>query len=131
MHRRDFMQKSLSLAGTVPVAAHALTGNSAGPLPQTLHVLVDTRLEASLRFGDAAATRGARISRYHGDLTQLWQQTLQPQWRSGRGQMAGISTGRGWLCLAQLAGEYRWDARARRVQGSELVAWSLTAGMRS
>ncbi len=130
MLRRDFMLKSLSLASALPAAAQALIRMGTEP-PLVLHVLVDTRFAASQHFGDAASARGARISCYDGDLTQLWQRTLQQQWRSGRGQMAGITTARGWLCLSQLAGGYHWIARARHTEASELIAWSLTAELRA
>jgi len=131
MHRREFMERSLSMAGTLPIAMHAFAESGMQATPGNLHVLVDTRFAASRQFGEISAARGARISRYHGDLTQLWQRALLPQWRSGRGRMAGISTQRGWLCLSQLAGEHRWVAHAQPAQGSELVAWSLAPGVRS
>ena len=131
MHRRDFISHSLIVAGALPLTARAFSGIQPDTAPGEFHVLVDTRFAASRRFGEAAAARGARISRYDGDLTRLWQRTLLPQWRAGRGAMAGVSTARGWLCLTQLAGQYRWAARAQRLNGSELVAWSLTPGASS
>jgi hypothetical protein len=131
MHRREFIWQSLSLAGAMPLAGLAAPGNDPHPFPATLHVLVDTRFAASRRFGAAAASRGARVSRYDGDLTQLWQNVLLPQWRAHRGNMAGVSTARGWLCLSQLAGEHRWTASMRPLRGPELVAWTLTPGVRS
>lgn len=131
MRRRDFIRQSLGAAGALPLAANAFCLAGTDPAPGALLVLVDTRLAASRSYGATAAAQGARISRYNGDLTQLWQQTLLPQWRSGRGAMAGVSTARGWLCLTQLAGEHRWSASAQRMQGSDLVTWKLTPGVRS
>jgi hypothetical protein len=131
MHRRDFIWQSLSLAGALPLAAHAARPARAGPSPDALHVLVDTRFAASRRFGETAASRGAQVSRYDGDLTRLWQQTLRPHWRTRRGPMAGVGTARGWLCLSQLAGEHLWSGRMRRIPGSDLVAWTLSPGART
>jgi len=127
MHRRDFMLQSVGLACAVPWlrTAHA---DAVPASPSALHVLVDTRFAASRRFGEAAAARGARVSRYDGDLTWLWQHALQAHWRAQRGVMAGVSTTRGLLCLEQLAGAQRWRVGSRSAAGASLVAWSLVPG---
>lgn len=127
MHRRDFMLHSIGIAGTVPLLRTAHAGAMSAS-PTALHVLVDTRFAASRRYGAAAAARGATVSSYDGDLTRLWQRTLQAQWRTQRGVMAGIATGRGLLCLEQLAGAQRWRVDTRRAAGADLVAWSLVPG---
>ena len=128
MRRREFIGQSLAVAGALPALSSAFASPAWPDVSRGLHVLIDTRLPESRRYGELAASRGARISRYQGDLTALWQRSLLAQWRAGRGSMAGISTERGWFCISQLASEHRWKASARRLKTSGLYEWSLTPG---
>jgi hypothetical protein len=130
MHRRDFMLHSMGIAASVPLLRTA-RADTLPASPAALHVLVDTRFAASRNFGETAAARGAHVSHYDGDLTGLWQRTLQARWRTQRGAMAGIATGRGLLCLEQLAGAQRWHVGSRRAAGVDLVAWTLVPGVLS
>ncbi len=118
MRRREFL--ALSVAVCFPAVSLF-----AAP---SIHVLVDTRLPASLRFGAAAARAGASSSRFAGDLTALWRDDLQHRWRAGRGEMTGITTERGLLCLEQLAGDHRWRVGMRRSRADGLVQWTLVPG---
>ena len=115
MNRRNFLKTSLAGA-----AIPALAGASQFSLADSLSrwgsglpelVISDARFAACRRFGNAAEQAGAAHHAIDGDMTALWFEHLDPQWRKGPTVIAGLTARQPLFVLERLA----WDRGMRVV----------------
>lgn len=69
-------------------------------------VVVDTRFEESIAFGEEAQRLGTTISTTQGDVTRLWYEELQPRWRQSPAAIAGLTAHGPLFCLERWAWDY-------------------------
>jgi hypothetical protein len=142
MNRRRFCLSSV--AATISGAAAGLAclpadGQSASVTPaasspgvRLYKFIYDCRYPAGRAFGVAAehARSTAGSVAIGGDITVLWSRDLRPQWSTGGGAIAGLTTARTLFCLEQLAKDHwmRVVIRAEHAisEGHE-IAHRLTA----
>ncbi|MEO8643276.1 twin-arginine translocation signal domain-containing protein [Pseudomonas sp.] len=115
MNRRNFLKTSLAGA-----AIPALSGVGQFSLADTLSTwggglpelaVSDSRFAACKRFGSTAEQAGLAHSAIDGDVTALWFEHLDPQWRKGPIVIAGITARQPLFVLERLA----WDRGMRVV----------------
>ncbi len=128
MKRRNFLKGSLigaaipALAASSQVSlADSLAAWSAGNLDMAVS---DARFAASRRFGSAAQQAGLKHWAIDGDVTGLWYEQLDPQWRKGPATIAGMTARQPLFILERLA----WDRGMRvvlRVEHEQLADGSI------
>ncbi|HTW65958.1 MAG TPA: hypothetical protein VME17_15135 [Bryobacteraceae bacterium] len=128
--RREFLQAGLA-ASLLPVAASAASSGSPAPeSPANFYkVIFDERFPASVAFGAEWKARGAAVHAIRGDMTDLWFQDLDPQWKKRPVPIAGLTAHGPLFCLERLA----WDHGMRVVErvehgaqnGEELFFWVI------
>jgi hypothetical protein len=108
LSRRDFVTGCLASAGMASaLAAHAAVASA---YPAVGHSalrlgLFDTRFPAAVAFSRAMVRRGVALAPFHGDVTAVWFEQLDPLWRRESIRVAGMTTASTLFCLEQLA----WD----------------------
>ncbi len=128
MNRRDFVA-AVTAAGTAAgafAAAPALAGHTGYPV---FAIVFDQRYEAARSYGKAAATRGNTVFGYHGDLTSVWREEIEPKWARRAGGLAGMTTSPALFCLEQLAAQH-WLRVVSRFElpagpGERLLSWII------
>ncbi|MGE6191106.1 hypothetical protein ACQKCL_08720 [Stutzerimonas stutzeri] len=115
MNRRYFLKASLAgtaipaLAGVSRFSLADTFSSWSGGLPEL--AISDTRFAACQRFGRAAEQAGLAHVAIDGDITALWFQHLDPQWRKGPTVIAGMTARQPLFVLERLA----WDRGMRVV----------------
>lgn len=109
LSRRNFVTGCLATAGVAAAhaagaAADAVVGHSAVRL-----ALFDTRFPAAVAFSRTIARSGVALAPFHGDVTAVWFEQLDPLWRCESIRVAGMTTPSTLFCLEQLA----WDQGLR------------------
>ena len=104
--RRNFVTACLAGAGI----AAALGPHAAGASPAAGHsalrfALFDTRFPAAVAFSRAMFQRWVTLAPFHGDVTAVWFEQLDPLWRREPIRVAGLTTPSTLFCLEQMA----WD----------------------
>jgi hypothetical protein len=88
VNRRQIIQLALSAGAALP----GLRAFAATPAGLALYrVLYDERSQAGLRFAAAASRRGASVQPTRGDVTDIWFNELQPQWKQHQSAVAGLT----------------------------------------
>jgi len=87
-NRREILQVALAAAAVLP-GFKALAG-APGSMP-LYKVLYDPRTPAGLSFAASAKRGGAPLHATRGDVTDVWFNELQPQWRQHRTATAGLT----------------------------------------
>lgn len=115
MKRRSFLKSGVLgsslplLGGLAPYGlADALALGQFGELALSVS---DSRFEASRRFGAEARRSGIAHAAIAGDVTGLWFEHLDPQWRRQPSIIAGMTARQPLFCLERLA----WDRGLRVV----------------
>lgn len=104
MNRRDFLKVGLTIGVVAGFNSKAIAASlEALVLRQPDLVIADDRFEASRRFGDEAARNGLPHHMIDGDITDLWFETLDPQWRRHPTIIAGMTAPQPLFCLERLA----------------------------
>ncbi|MCY1282414.1 hypothetical protein D9M68_261650 [compost metagenome] len=115
MNRRKFLKTSLAGAAIPALASvgHFSLADTlsawGGGLPEL--AISDARFAACQRFGSAAEQAGLAHVAIDGDVTALWFQRLDPQWRKGPTVIAGLTARQPLFVLERLA----WDRGMRVV----------------
>jgi hypothetical protein len=88
-------------------------------------VIFDTRFEASRHYSTSWPA-SAKRSGIAGDVTRLWFDEIGPQWSSGGGTIAGMTTPSALFCLEQLAKDH-WRRVVMRHEHPSiaLVSWII------
>jgi hypothetical protein len=87
-NRREILQAALAAAVVLP-SFEAVAG---APASMPLYkVLYDPRTSAGLTFAATAKRMGAPLHATRGDVTDVWFNELQPQWRQHRTAAAGLT----------------------------------------
>jgi hypothetical protein len=124
LHHSTLSRRALLIAGAMgsivsalPRASRASPGQAPGPVrpPDPPQVLVYDRRTAIARQTAtiAAAADQWQLVGYAGDVTDVWVDTLQPLWTSGRHSVAGLSTPAGLFCIEQMAATFRMKVAMR------------------
>jgi hypothetical protein len=87
-NRREILQAALAAAVVLPSFGAAAAAPARMPLCK---VLYDPRTRAGLAFAATAKRMGAPLHATHGDVTGVWFDELQPQWRQHRTAAAGLT----------------------------------------
>lgn len=106
--RRKFVTGCLASAGIAAAAAPptALAFASVAMSPSALQLaLFDTRFPAAVAFSRGMVRRGVALAPFHGDVTAVWFEQLDPRWRRESISVAGMTAPSTLFCLEQLA----WD----------------------
>jgi hypothetical protein len=103
--RREFIEMGV-LVSAVPLAAGSLaSAATAAPVEGTLpyKIIFDERFVESVAFGREAQRRGARVHSIAGDITSLWFNELDAQWKAQPITLAGLTAQGPLFCLEMLA----------------------------
>jgi hypothetical protein len=106
--RRDFVTGCLASAGiAAAVGPHAAGASPYAPAGHSglRFGLFDTRFPVAVAFSRALLRRGVTLAPFHGDVTAVWFEQLDPLWRREPIRVAGMTTPSTLFCLEQLA----WD----------------------
>jgi hypothetical protein len=104
MNRRDFLKVGLTCGVVAGFNSNVIAASlDAAALRQPDLVIADNRFEASQRFGSEAARNGLPLHVIDGDITALWFETLDPQWRRHPTIIAGMTAPQPLFCLERLA----------------------------
>ena len=104
MNRRDFLKVGLTSGVVAGFNSKAIAASLESlALRQPDLVIADNRFEASRRFGIEAARHGPPSHMIDGDITDLWFETLDPQWRRHPTIIAGMTAPQPLFCLERLA----------------------------
>jgi hypothetical protein len=87
-NRREILQAALAAAAVLPGFKALAAAPGSMPLYK---VLYDPRPPAGLAFAASAKRSGARLHATRGDVTDVWFNELQPQWRQHRTATAGLT----------------------------------------
>jgi hypothetical protein len=88
VNRRQIIQLALSAGAALPcLGAFAATAAKLA----LYGVLYDERSQPGLRFAAAASRHGARLLPTRGDVTDIWFNQLQPQWKQHQSAVAGLT----------------------------------------
>jgi len=87
-NRREILQAALAAAAVLP--GYQALGAVPGTMP-LYKVLYDPRPPAGLAFAASARRGGATLHATRGDVTDVWFNELQPQWRQHRTATAGLT----------------------------------------
>jgi hypothetical protein len=122
--RREFLQIGIA-ASALPLAAQAARAAgldglgdaaSAGmPSLPLYKVVYDTRFAASVAFGRRAASLGASVHAFQGDMTRLWFDDIYHRWNESPVAIAGLTAQGPLFCFERLA----WDQGLRVVFRAE------------
>jgi hypothetical protein len=114
-NRREILQAALAAAVVLPVFEAVAAEPASMPLYK---VLYDPRTRAGLSFAAAARRTGAPLHATRGDVTDVWFNELQPQWREHRTAAAGLTDFHSLFVLDMMArdagmravyiGTHRW-----------------------
>ncbi len=116
-NRREFLGTGLAvtalpIAGVLASQAHA----AAAAAPVQLHKVVhDERFADSRAFADRARRLGGKTHGIEGDVTALWFNDLDQQWRTAPSVIGGLTSAAALFCLERLA----WDQGHRTVFRAE------------
>ncbi len=80
--------------------------SAAASLPLDRFV-VDNRFSEAMQIGAHAARGGVPLSEFSGDLTQLWYEHLDLEWKKHPKALAGVTTRQGLFVLETLAADHR------------------------
>jgi hypothetical protein len=69
--------------------------------------VVDSRFAEGAEIATQFLHRGVAVTKVTGDLSDLWYDHLDPQWKDGPKAMAGVTTREGLFVLEALAADYR------------------------
>lgn len=111
-NRREFIQACIA-ASAVP-ASTALTWHPAvarASSPIFFRTIFDERFPESVAFGEEADRLGETARTIKGDITQLWFNEIDVQWRKEPVAIAGLTTLGPLFCLER----WGWDAGLRVV----------------
>jgi hypothetical protein len=87
-NRREILQAALAAAAVLPGFKALAAAPGSMPLYK---VLYDPRTPAGLAFAAGAKRSGAPLHATRGDVTDVWFNELQPQWRRHRTATAGLT----------------------------------------
>lgn len=99
-NRREILQAALAAAVVLP-NYDAIAG--ASPTMPLYKVLYDARSPAALVFAATARRMGAPLHATQGDVTDVWFNELQPQWRQHRTATAGLTDFQSLFVLDMMA----------------------------
>ncbi len=124
--RRQFLQAGLVLSATVAAGGPRLAGAGAAKIgvPPLRHFVFDNRYAEAVAMA-RSMQRIVPPAEMHGDLTYLWLQQLQPQWRQAPQALAGMTTAQGLFVLETLAADHRMRVVYRGEQGALQFARAL------
>lgn len=109
--RRQFIRSGLALAAGLPaVAASAAPWVSGAPAVRRLRperFVFDTRFDEAVAAARAAAAIGARTVGIEADLTRLWYDDLDLEWKRAPMTIAGVTTPQALFILETLAADRR------------------------
>ena len=96
MNRRTVLSGAAVLGSAALAPIAALAGPRPGRFQGT--VLVDRRVPGAARFAHEARRLGSQVTFTDGDLTELWAQDLEQDWRMVPSMIAGLTRpGPAWL----------------------------------
>jgi hypothetical protein len=87
-NRREILQAALAAAAVLPGFKALAAAPGSMPLYK---VLYDPRTPAGLAFAASAKRSGSPLHATRGDVTDVWFNELQPQWRQHRTATAGLT----------------------------------------
>jgi hypothetical protein len=117
-NRRQFMQCSVAVTMSVSMASAALAaaGSAKRAALWPERFVFDNRFAPARQMAQRMARQGILLGECSGDLTDLWYNHLDLQWRKSPMILAGMTTREGLFVLETLAA----DHRMRVVQRDEL-----------
>ena len=107
--RREFIQRvlSASILAASPRCLHlVLAGDRDAGLHRPVTVIFDRAFVEASTFGTEAARRGASALAFERDPGGVWMNQIEPQWKSGRSALAGLTTLPSLFCLELLGRDY-------------------------
>ena len=115
-NRREFIQACVA-ASALPSAAvlSAETTFARTTAPTFFRTIFDERFPQSIAFGAEAGRLGEVTRSISGDITQLWYNDIDAQWRRKPLAIAGLTTFGPLFCLER----WGWDAGLRVVFRAE------------
>ncbi len=119
--RRDVMVAGGVAAGAIVMSQDVASAGAAAPDKNCL-IVADTRIAASREF--AAESNGERVAWIEGDITNLWYEQLDAQWRNKKIAVAGLTEYGPFFCLERLAMDRRMRVAfkgSHRHEGSQLL----------
>lgn len=124
-NRRQFLQTGAALA-----ACSFLASPGAGLKPGRF--VYDRRFAPARNMAERMARQGVPLAATSGDLTDLWFNEFDLQWRKAPMVLAGMTTPRGLFVLETLAADHRMRVVSRiehatqdRPAGDALVSWAI------
>jgi hypothetical protein len=112
-------RRSLLVMGAAAAASLAAPLSAQAATPPIRYVLTDRRYAQSVAFGEALVRQGATRLELADGLTRIWQDVLQPHWRSQSGAVAGLTPAGAWFGRSEQA---RGEARRSALIGRHVVA---------
>ena len=107
-NRREFLQIGL-VSSTLPILAGEQSEASSYSSVNRLKmhaVIVETTSPLALAFRAAAVERGLEAHGIQDDITDLWYNILDRQWKSAPAALAGITLSTSLFCLETFARDY-------------------------
>jgi hypothetical protein len=109
-NRRRFIQSGLAVSATSWIAASAFSapvGAAGTPAVRLDRFVVDTRFAEAVETALHAAYQEIRLAETSGDLTDLWYDDLDLQWKKAPMALAGMTTQSALFVLETLAADRR------------------------
>ncbi len=126
-NRRQFLQASLALSAASSVLIAPIvpaTGAAKVALPEATLFVFDNRFAESVAMAQSVGRR-VPLAETNGDMTDLWFNHLNAQWKKAPRPLAGVTTSQGLFVLATLAADHRMRVVHRRELGEPLISWMI------